>query len=303
MRVGVILAMAILLTLSAGTAAPNDSATEYKQLIEELTRLRSTITAAEFITVSEKRLLEFLERNPDAPEAMEVHLNLGQLYSQMGNGGKAVEHLETYLSRSAERRPEEISVAKFFLAESYLSLDEFDKAEGLYGEVLGGGAGVPPRIQQGASMQRSRITALRKLGIGKPAAAIAAVTSEGTHITLDTFKGKVLLLDFWASWCKPCRQEMPNVKGVYNDFHGKGFEILGISLDVREDDFKRYVEEQDISWPQVFDGNGWNSPVGRLYAVNSIPSTFLLDRNGAIRYRNLRGEQLRDAVRTLIEER
>ncbi|HER42942.1 MAG TPA: TlpA family protein disulfide reductase, partial [Candidatus Eisenbacteria bacterium] len=89
---------------------------------------------------------------------------------------------------------------------------------------------------------------------------------------------------------------------VYNEFNPKGFEILGVSLDDTGEKFRGYVEEQGITWPQIFDGKGWNSEVGRLYAVNSIPATFLLDRRGRIRYRDLRGEDLYKAVETLIAE-
>jgi peroxiredoxin len=303
MKVRAILAMALLLALSAGSAAPSDTAAEYKKMIDELMSLRPTVTASEFFDISEKRLAGFIERNPDSPEATDACLNLGQLYSQVGKSDMAVEHLETYVSRSGQRRPEEVSLAKFFLAQSYLALDEFDKAERFYGEALATGTGMPARIRQAASMQLSRIPALRKLAIGNPAVAISAVARDGRDVTLDTFKGKVLLLDFWASWCKPCWQEMPVVKGVYNDFHGKGFEILGISLDTSEENFKAYVRDEGITWPQVYDGKGWNSSIGRLYAVNSIPATFLLDRKGTIRYRNLRGEALREAVKKLVEER
>jgi peroxiredoxin len=95
---------------------------------------------------------------------------------------------------------------------------------------------------------------------------------------------------------------MPNVKKTYNDFHGKGFEILGISLDDSSAKFRSYLDEQEIAWPQIFDGKGWNSEVGKLYAINSIPATFLLDRKGTIRYRDLRGEDLYEAVKTLIAE-
>ena len=129
-----------------------------------------------------------------------------------------------------------------------------------------------------------------------------SLASDNGEISLDQYRNKIVYVDFWASWCKPCRQEMPNVKKAYNDFHGKGFEILGISLDDSSAKFRGYVDEQAIPWPQIFDGKGWNSEVGKLYAVNSIPTTFLLDRNGKIRHRNLRGDDLYEAVKTLIAE-
>jgi len=301
MKVRAILASMLLLALVAGSAATSDSAAEYRDMIEELMRLRPTVPVEEFYSISEKELSAFIEKNPDSPEAADAHLNLGQLFAQAGKPEMAIGHLETYLSRSQQRPAEESATAKFFLAQSYLALDEFDKAEGFFGEALNGR--LPSRIKQAASMQLSRIPALRKLAVGNPAVAISAVSRGGKDITLETFKGKVLLLDFWASWCKPCRQEMPVVKGVYSDFHDKGFEILGISLDANEASFEAYVREEGMPWPQVFDGKGWASPIGRLYAVNSIPATFLLDRKGTIRYRDLRGAALREAVRGLIEER
>ena len=241
-------------------------------------------------------------RYPDSPEAVEAHLNLGQLYAQTGEAEKAVSHLETFMARSDGRKPEEIAVAKFFLAKGYLMVGQIEKAEAPLRDVANGGQGIPERIRNAAAADLARIPILRKLVIGNPAVAIKAATSDGKEITLDKYRGKVLLLDFWASWCGPCRQEMPNVKKTYNEFHDKGFEILGISLDDNNAKFRSYVDEQKMPWPQIFDGKGWNSEVGKLYAVNSIPATFLLDRAGKIRYRDLRGNDLYEAVKTLIAE-
>jgi thiol-disulfide isomerase/thioredoxin len=303
MRMRTILAAALVLALVVSSPARSDTAAEYQQMLEELRRLRSATTAVEFFNVFEERLTAFIERHPDSPEAVDAHLNLGQLYARVGKSAMVVRHLEKYVSRSARRKPEEVYIAKFILAQSYIELEEFDRAERLFGEIMEAGAGLQERIRQTASMQRDRIPTLRKLVVGNPAIAISAVASDGRNITLDTFKGKVLLLDFWASWCQPCRQEMPVVRKVYKDYHGKGFEILGISLDTSEQKFEGYVRDEGITWPQVFDGKGWNSAVGRLYAVNSIPATFLLDRKGKIRYRNLRGEALSEAVEKLVQER
>ena len=161
--------------------------------------------------------------------------------------------------------------------------------------------GVPSQLRQMTEMSIQRIPILKKLKIGNPALPIDVETTAGDRITLGSYRGKVLLVDFWASWCKPCRQEMPTVKSVYKEFHEKGFEILGISLDQSEASFEGYIEEQGITWPQIFDGKGWKSSVGQKYGINSIPATFLIDRKGTIRYRDLRGDKLREAVRELIE--
>ena len=295
--------LALLLLLAFATSLSAQATEEYRKLLDELSQKRASVSQREFMGIAQEGFAYFIFRYPDSPEAVEAHLNLGQLYAQAGQAEKTVSHLESYMARSDGRKPEEVAVAKFFLAKGYLMLDQLDKAEAPLGEVANGGQGVPERIRNAAAMDLARIPVLRKLVIGNPAIAIKATTSDGKEITLDRYRGKVLLLDFWASWCKPCRQEMPNVKKVYNDFNGNGFEILGISLDESSAKFRGYVDEQDISWPQIFDGKGWNSQVGKLYAVNSIPATFLLDRKGKIRYRDLRGDDLYEAVKTLIAEK
>jgi peroxiredoxin len=290
------------LLLAFATALSAQATEEYKKLLDGLSQKRSTVSPREFVGIAEEGLAYFISRFPDSPEAVEAHLNLGQLCAQKGDGEKAVSHLESYMARSDGRKPEEVAIAKFFLAKGYLMLDQLDKAEGPLREIASAGESIPERIRSAAAMDLDRIPILRKLVIGNPAVPIEAKTSDGKEITLELYKGKVLLLDFWASWCRPCRQEMPNVKKVYKEFHPKGFEILGVSLDDSSEKFRGYVDEQSISWPQIFDGKGWNSEVGRLYAVNSIPATFLLDRTGRIRYRDLRGEDLDEAVKTLIAE-
>lgn len=291
-----------MLLLALSTTLSAQATEEYKKLLDELSRKRASVSAREYIGIAEERLAYFVSRYPDSQEAVDANLNLGQLYAQTGRAEKAVAHLESYMARSDGRKPEELAVAKFFLAKGYLMLDRYDEAEGPLSDVANGGEGITERIRNEAAMDLGRLPILRKLAVGNPAIPIEAKTSGGNEITLETFKGKVLLLDFWASWCRPCRQEMPNVKKVYNEFNGKGFEVLGISLDESSANFQNYVKEQDIAWPQIFGGKGWNSEVSKSYAVNAIPATFLLDRRGRIRFRNLRGNELYEAVKTLIEE-
>jgi peroxiredoxin len=294
--------LAAMLMLALATTLSAQATEEYKKLLDELSQKRASVSPHEFMGIAEERLAYFVSRYPDSEEAVEAHLNLGQLYAQTGQAEKTVRHLESYLARSGGRKPEEVSVAKFFIAKGYLMLDRHDEAENPLRDVVNGGESIPERLRNAAAMDLGRIPILRKLAVGNPAIPIEVKTSGGKEITLETYRGKVLLLDFWASWCRPCRQEMPNVKKVYNEFNGKGFEILGVSLDESSKNFQSYVNKQDIVWPQIFDGKGWNSEVAKKYAVNSIPATFLLDRSGRVRFRNLRGDELYEAVKTLIEE-
>lgn len=124
----------------------------------------------------------------------------------------------------------------------------------------------------------------------------------GEPVSLSDLRGQVVLLDFWATWCGPCMQELPNVISLYREFHQQGFEIIGISLDTSESDLRSVLEEQEIPWPQCFDGQGWDSEIAALYRIYGIPATLLLDRDGIIRYRDLRGEELREKVAELLAE-
>ncbi len=122
----------------------------------------------------------------------------------------------------------------------------------------------------------------------------------GKPLSIANYKGKVVLLDFWATWCGPCRAEVPNVVAVYNKYHSKGFEIIGISLDRQPDKAKleSYTKENKMPWPQFFDGQFWNNKLSTKYGVRSIPATYLLDGEGKIigKGDDIRGENLDGAV-------
>jgi thiol-disulfide isomerase/thioredoxin len=137
--------------------------------------------------------------------------------------------------------------------------------------------------------------------IGVRAADFAAPDLFGNAVSLSDYRGKVVLLDFWATWCGPCVSELPNVKYIYEKYKDAGLAVIGISLDANRNDLEYFVRIADIEWPQIFDGKGWENDLSRLYNIYSIPTTILLDRNGVIRYMNLRGhDELEHAVRDLL---
>ena len=117
---------------------------------------------------------------------------------------------------------------------------------------------------------------------------------DGKPISLSNFRGKYLLIDFWASWCAPCRAENPNVVKAYAKYHEKGFEILGVSLDNEKgrDNWLNAIKKDGLAWTQVSDLKYWNNEVARKYGISSIPQNFLLDPTGKIVGKNLRGEAL-----------
>ena len=118
----------------------------------------------------------------------------------------------------------------------------------------------------------------------------------GNAISVAKFKGKVVLVDFWATWCAPCVFEMPNVQKIYDKYHEKGLEIIGVSLDQSQDRLKNFTKDKNIPWAQICDGKGWENKVAQKYGIQSIPATFLLDGEGKIIAKNLRGDDLDQAV-------
>lgn len=138
--------------------------------------------------------------------------------------------------------------------------------------------------------------------IGRPAVDFAAEDLTGKRISLSDYRGKVVLLDFWATWCGPCLAELPNVKQVHDKYKDKGLVVIGISLDRDRSRLQSFVMQQGVHWPQIFEGGGGYN-IAQLYRVNAIPSTFLLDREGVIRYTNLRGPRLERSVVRLLGNR
>ena len=119
---------------------------------------------------------------------------------------------------------------------------------------------------------------------------------EGKPLSVGRYKGKVVLVDFWATWCGPCRIELPNVIATYEKHHKNGFEILGISLDKDAETMKKFTADSGMTWQQYFDGQLWQNKLAQQYGIMSIPATFLLDRHGTIIGRDLRGPDLDKAV-------
>ena len=144
------------------------------------------------------------------------------------------------------------------------------------------------------------VKAATEVVIGKPAPDFSAPSPEGKTISLKESLGKVTIIDFWASWCAPCRQENPNVVAMYNELHEKGLNIIGVSLDRDGDKWKEAIAKDGLTWPQISNLKFWQEPIAEQYNVKSIPATFILDENGIIVARDLRGDELKAKVKELL---
>ncbi len=136
----------------------------------------------------------------------------------------------------------------------------------------------------------------RALRPGAPFPDFTETDLDGKPLSIAAYKGKVVLVDFWATWCGPCIAELPNVLKTFSKYHDKGLEIVGISLDSDKDKLTKFIADKKMTWPQYFDGQGWKNKLAAKYGVNSIPATYLLDKDGMIIAKGLRGEALEAAV-------
>ncbi|WNJ20760.1 TlpA disulfide reductase family protein [Pontibacter sp. G13] len=152
-----------------------------------------------------------------------------------------------------------------------------------------------------AQMQKqAQVFQARALGATAP--DLRFPTPAGDTLALSDLRGKYVLVDFWASWCGPCRRENPNVKRVYATYHDQGFEILGVSLDRSKDAWVKAIAKDDLPWHHISDLKQWKSQAAQIYGIHSIPSTVLVDPSGAIVAKGLRGKALEEKLAEIFEQ-
>ncbi|MDJ1496323.1 TlpA disulfide reductase family protein [Cytophagaceae bacterium DM2B3-1] len=146
-----------------------------------------------------------------------------------------------------------------------------------------------------------RLESLKRAQVGQAAMDFTQYSLNGKEVNLSSYKGKYVLLEFWASWCGPCRQENPNLREAYLKYKDKGFDILGVSLDDNKDRWSKALDKDGLPWTQVSDLKGWRNVVAVQYGIRAIPANFLIDPQGKIIARDLRGEKLNEQLAKIFK--
>jgi thiol-disulfide isomerase/thioredoxin len=157
-----------------------------------------------------------------------------------------------------------------------------------------------PRVAGEAQRQLGSIQMQRKLA--KEPLDLKFKAVDGTQVDLAKLRGKVVLVDFWAVWCGPCRMEIPNVVATYKQLHKDGFEIVGISLDQDKDKLVSFTNQAGMTWPQYFDGKMWSNEISSHFGISAIPAMWLVDKKGFVRSTEARGSELAERVKKLLAE-
>ena len=285
----------------------------YAEIIE-ISKKLSTNDEPAMAEILIEKSKAFIKDHGKYKHADEVYYILGTTLVQFDRTEEGIEVLDE-LIRYYPLAPS-IEKSLFTLALAYDRINKHDEADVIYGKLLSNSKYSNGKYAQTAQKmlvadKADRKGALDSLAdmadsggsptnfVGQAALDFEVTDMKGQPLSLAQYSGKVVLLDFWATWCPPCIAEMPNVKQTYAKYKNQNFEIIGISLDRGKAALEAYIEKEGIMWPQYYDNGG---QISNMYQVSSIPSTFLIDGNGVIRNTNLRGSALETAVAQLVRE-
>lgn len=255
---------------------------------------------------------------PAAPAQSEVKKELLALVEKVKTKIKAGQKTEAALADELKGfdaivaahpgdKSNELAQVPFMKALLYVQvIQDFDKGEAVLKQVKADfpGTQVGAAVDDVLRMIEKQKQSLAMQATLKPGAVFPDFSEKsvaGEPLSLQQYKGKVVLVDFWATWCPPCVAELPNVLAAYQKYHDKGFEIIGISLDKDQGALDKFTKEKGMTWAQYYDGKGWENVLARKYGISSIPATFLVGPDGKIVARDLRGEALDAELAKLLK--
>jgi thiol-disulfide isomerase/thioredoxin len=252
-----------------------------------------------FASDKAKALETYLAANPQAADSAEAQALLADCYEETGNVAQQLVALDRQYATMPKGAEGDLRAAAMNLSKRMALLTDKAAAKEALATVKKDFA-THKDFSQASRFLDSLATKLDQPGVGDTL-TIAFTAVDGRKVDLAALKGKVVLVDFWATWCGPCVGEMPAVQKAFDAYHAKGFEIIGISLDQEKSKLESFVKEKGLRWPQSFDGKGWENEIARKYGIQGIPATFLIGKDGKIVAKDLRGPALEKKLAELLK--
>lgn len=258
-----------------------------------------------YLIQGSKGSILFLEYQEDKNKLKEKYINpLEKAFGEASTEEAKKKIYADYIiaTKAMEKELNQTTLQKFgnSIALVFLVMNWEDETDVVYMEEINKRLQSKFAKNQVATYSKNKLNKLKQLAIGSVAPEISLPDANGKNITLSSLKGKYILIDFWAAWCGPCRQENPNVVAAYDKYKNKGFEIYGVSLDDNKDKWVGAIEKDKLTWINVSDLRGWQSSAAKLYGITAIPKNFLLDKQGKIIAKNLRGSALEAKLKELM---